>query len=128
MRPQVCRRSTIRQARFALALLAAASTASYALAESRAGNAEWRHHGRDHAFTRYSPLDQIDAANFEQLEVAWRWKSADHHLREEPGTFRGSALMIGGRVYMATSLWQIAALDAARTSSNATSAPARPGS
>ena len=66
-----------------------------------------------HAFTRYSPLDQIDGANFEQLEVAWRWKSVDHDLREEPGTFRGSALMIGGRVYMATSLWQIAALDAA---------------
>ena len=113
MRPHVCRRPTIRPARLALALLAAASMAPEAFAESRAENAEWRHHGRDHAFTRYSPLDQIDAANFEQLEVAWRWKSADHHLRDEPGTFRGSALMIGGRVYMATNLWQIAALDAA---------------
>ena len=82
-------------------------------AQSGPANAEWPHHGRDHAFTRYSPLDQIDAANFEQLEVAWRWKSADHDLREEPGTFRGSALMIDGRVYMATSLWQIVALDAA---------------
>ena len=113
MNKNLRRRSVIWQASLVLALLSAASIATAAFAQSGKGSAEWRHHGRDHAFTRYSPLDQIDAANFEQLEVAWRWKSADHDLREEPGTFRGSALMIGGRVYIATSLWQIAALDAA---------------
>jgi quinoprotein glucose dehydrogenase len=26
-------------------------------------------------FTRYSPLDQIDASNFNKLEVAWRFKT-----------------------------------------------------
>ena len=113
MNRNVHRPSTIRRPRLALALLAAASITPAVSAQSGPASAEWPHHGRDHAFTRYSPLDQIDASNFEQLEVAWRWKSADHDLREEPGTFRGSALMIGGRVYMATSLWQIAALDAA---------------
>jgi quinoprotein glucose dehydrogenase len=32
---------------------------------------EWRYIGGDAAHTRYSALDQINAANFEQLKVAW---------------------------------------------------------
>ncbi len=100
-------------------------TATSASAQPGAADAEWRHHGGDHAFTRYSALDQIDAANFPKLELAWAWESADHRLSalagssptrggadDGSGTFRGSALMIDGRVYMATNRWLIAALDA----------------
>ncbi|MDH3207168.1 MAG: PQQ-binding-like beta-propeller repeat protein [Gemmatimonadota bacterium] len=35
---------------------------------------EWRYWGADLASTRYSPLDQINADNFENLEVAWVWR------------------------------------------------------
>ena len=35
---------------------------------------EWRYWGADLASTRYSPLDQINADNFEDLEVAWVWR------------------------------------------------------
>ncbi len=35
---------------------------------------EWRYWGADLASTRYSPVDQINADNFEQLEVAWVWR------------------------------------------------------
>ena len=35
---------------------------------------EWRYLGGDASHTRYSPLDQIDAGNFEDLEVAWVWR------------------------------------------------------
>lgn len=35
---------------------------------------EWRMLGRDLAYTRYSPLNQIQKNNVERLEVAWRWK------------------------------------------------------
>ena len=35
---------------------------------------EWRFIGGDAAQTRYSPLDQITAANFETLETAWIWR------------------------------------------------------
>ena len=35
---------------------------------------EWRYIWGDAWSTRYSPLDQIDAENFEDLEVAWFWK------------------------------------------------------
>jgi quinoprotein glucose dehydrogenase len=38
---------------------------------------EWRHINGDANSTRYSPLDQINATNFERLRVAWEWKGAD---------------------------------------------------
>jgi len=42
------------------------------------GNApgEWRYWGADAWSTRYSPLDQINASNFSQLQEAWRWNAA----------------------------------------------------
>ena len=41
-------------------------------AQERADRAgEWRYIGADAAHTRYSPLDQINAENFGDLEVAW---------------------------------------------------------
>ena len=38
---------------------------------------EWRSYAGDVKGTKYSPLDQIDASNFSDLEVAWRWKLVD---------------------------------------------------
>ena len=35
-------------------------------------NGEWTYLGGDAWHTRYSTADQIDASNFEDLEVAWR--------------------------------------------------------
>tara|TARA_B100000029_G_scaffold516253_2_gene628069 strand:- start:73435 stop:75432 length:1998 start_codon:yes stop_codon:yes gene_type:complete len=42
------------------------------------GDGEWRTLGRDLAFTRYSPLDQINKNNVERLEVGWRWKQDNY--------------------------------------------------
>ena len=44
-------------------------------AQSGAAIGEWRTYGGDLGNTRYSPLDQINAANFKTLEVAWRFKT-----------------------------------------------------
>ena len=41
---------------------------------------EWPTYGGDLGNTKYSPLDQIDGNNFEELEIAWRWQSADAFL------------------------------------------------
>ena len=46
-----------------------------ARAQTGAKNGEWRTYGGDLGHTRYSPLDQINAANFKELEVAWRFKT-----------------------------------------------------
>ena len=37
---------------------------------------EWRDINGDASGARYSPLDQINASNFERLRVAWEWKGA----------------------------------------------------
>jgi quinoprotein glucose dehydrogenase len=44
---------------------------------------EWRTYGADLASTRYSPLDQINAGNFKNLEVAWRFKTDNLGPRPE---------------------------------------------
>lgn len=41
---------------------------------------EWPTYGGDLASTKYSPLDQITAANFASLKIAWRAKSPDGFL------------------------------------------------
>ena len=43
-------------------------------------NGEWRSYAGNTAGQKYSPLDQIDAGNFNQLEVAWEWTSVDRTL------------------------------------------------
>ena len=54
------------------------------------GNApgEWRYWGADAWSTRYSPLDQINASNFDKLQVAWKWNAAvdgpDEYYRTTP--------------------------------------------
>src|SRR6476646_1986114 len=49
---------------------------------------EWRYWGADAWSSRYSPLDQINASNFNQLEVAWKWDAAtlgpDEYYRTTP--------------------------------------------
>lgn len=44
-------------------------------ARSAPANSEWRGYANDLASTRYSALDQIDATNFNQLQVAWSFNS-----------------------------------------------------
>lgn len=100
-----------------LVLRLALSCALVVLAATALGDAgEWRHHGGDHAASKYSPLAEIDAGNFERLRIAWRWRSADHRVPREQlyatGDFRATPLMVGGHVYAATSHGQVAALDA----------------
>ena len=36
---------------------------------------EWRYQSGDAWGTRFSPVDQIDASNFADLEVAWEWRA-----------------------------------------------------
>ena len=92
------------------------------LAQYGATNGEWRSYGGDVGSTKYSPLDQIDAGNFDDLQVAWRWQSVDalldlEALREDIpsmsiGGLQATPLMVGGVVYIATALHQAAAIDA----------------
>ena len=52
-------------------------------AQYGATNGEWRSYGADVGGTKYSPLDQINAANFNSLEQAWSWTTVDAMLSME---------------------------------------------
>ena len=43
-------------------------------------NGEWRSYAGDIGGKKYSPLDQIDASNFTDLEIAWEWMSVDNRV------------------------------------------------
>ncbi len=81
-----------------LILLGALSIPSTVRAQSGARNGEWRTYGGDLGHTRYAPLDQINAANFSKLEVAWRFKT--DNLGPRPETqLESTPLMVNGVLY-----------------------------
>jgi quinoprotein glucose dehydrogenase len=78
---------------------------------------EWPTHGGTNANARYSSLDQITRDNVAGLRIAWRWTSPDDELMaRQPGirTWLNQAtpLMVGGVLYVSTSVSQVAAIDA----------------
>ena len=61
-------------------------------------NGAWPTYGGDLASTHYSPLDQINAENFNDLEVAWRLKT-DNFGPGPEYNLQSTPLMVGGVVY-----------------------------
>jgi len=61
-------------------------------------NGEWPHYTGDLTGARYSPLDQINAENFNKLEVAWRFKTDSLGTRPEY-KLEGTPLMVRGMIY-----------------------------
>ena len=74
------------------------STAAALSGQSGTKNGEWRTYGGDLGNTRYSPLDQINAANFSKLEVAWRFKTDNLGPRPE-FNLQSTPLMVNGVLY-----------------------------
>ncbi len=93
-----------------------------AAAQYGAVDGEWRSYAGDPGSTKYSPLDQIDAGNFSDLQIAWRWASVDADVDLEAiGSdderlsifgLQATPLMIDGVLYLSTALYQAAAVDA----------------
>src|SRR5437867_4901436 len=79
---------------------------------------EWLSYGGDKAGSKYSPLAQIGRDNFNRLRVAWTWRSADEEIAKanpqlKTWAWEATPLMVGGVLYVSTSLSQVAAIDAA---------------
>src|SRR3981189_250541 len=82
-------------------------------AQSAANGTEWPTYGGDLANTRYRPLDQINAANFNKLQIAWRFKTDSLGPRPE-FKLEGTPLMVHGVLYTtAGTRRSVVALDAA---------------
>ena len=67
-------------------------------AQTGARNGEWHTYGGDLGSTRYAPLAQINASNFKDLEVAWRFRTESLGPRPEY-QFESTPLMVRGRLY-----------------------------
>jgi quinoprotein glucose dehydrogenase len=100
----------IRKATFIVGLLGAAVVLS---AQVRFKDTEWPTHSADLAGSRYRPLDQINASNFNKLEIAWHFKTESIGNRPE-FKLEGTPLMINGVMYATAGSRRAAiALDAA---------------
>ena len=82
-------------------------------AQTGAQNGEWRTYGGDLGNTKYSPLDQINASNFNTLKLAWRFHTENLGPKPEYN-MEDTPLMVNGVVYTtAGARRDVVALDAA---------------
>lgn len=66
--------------------------------EPGTANGEWHQYTGDMKGSRYSPLDQINADNFEDLELVWSFETKNLGARAEY-TYEVTPLMVDGIVY-----------------------------
>ncbi len=64
----------------------------------RPKDTEWPTYTADLAGSKYRPLDQINASNFNKLEIAWRFKTDNLGTRPEY-KLEGTPLMVNGVIY-----------------------------
>src|ERR1700760_4469351 len=74
-------------------------TAAKAAAAPLPNETNWLHYANDLSNTRYSPLDQIDAGNFDKLEPAWRFSTNALGPRLD-ADYQSTPLVVNGRVYV----------------------------
>ena len=102
LRPGAYRRrtcpGTCRRCRAGTPRTAAAAQQGARPAKPSTANGEWPHYAADTRGSRYSPLDQINASNFNQLQVAWRLKT-DMFGPYPEWKLEGTPLMIKGVLY-----------------------------
>jgi len=94
-------------------VLAPRAMAQGAASTAARPDTDWLHYGGDLASTRYSPLDQIGAANFNKLEVAWRF-STNALGPTLDAYFNSTPLIVKGRIFTTAGMRRdVVALDAA---------------
>src|SRR5881296_2178438 len=91
--PYITGRTTMK--RTILCLLLCASSLA---AQTGARNGEWKTYGGDLGNTHYSPLDQINASNFNSLQIAWRFKT-DNLGAQPEFNLESTPLMAKGVLY-----------------------------
>jgi quinoprotein glucose dehydrogenase len=84
-----------------------------AAAQTGAKNGEWSTYGGDLGNTRYAPLNQINAANFNKLQIAWRFHTDNLGPRPEYN-LESTPLVVKGVMYStAGTRRSVVAVDAA---------------
>ena len=109
---------------------ATAALLSSALAVTQEPGAmiEWPYVGAGQAQTKYSAVDDITAANVDELEIVWRWEPNATPLEEfgtRPGPFPATPIMVGNVLFLSTMYNRVAALDVESGLSSGSSIPGR---
>jgi quinoprotein glucose dehydrogenase len=99
---------------FGAAVAVAAATIEGASSARKAG--EWIDYAGDASGQKYSPLAQINEKNVQDLEIVWKWTTADRDVQMSNAQLRASRyqdtpLMANGVLYTVTPLGMVAALD-----------------
>jgi quinoprotein glucose dehydrogenase len=96
-----------------LAALALFSPVGVPAEDGAIGMMEWPVYGGDNANRQYSSLDQINAENVKDLQIAWRWNSLDDTIEPKIRTYRFEAtpIMVRGVLYTSLSSSRVVALD-----------------
>ena len=98
------RRTMLNSSAAAVALAATPLGQSLAQAPAAApaaaapANTDWTAPSASNRAARYAPLDQINASNFNSLEVAWRFKTDNFGARPD-AFFNCTPLVVKGRMY-----------------------------
>jgi quinoprotein glucose dehydrogenase len=91
-------RRTMMAATSAAALLSTGRVFARTATPTLPANTDWLHYANDLASTRYAPLDQINAGNFNQLEMAWRFSTNALGPRLD-ADYQSTPLVVKGRIY-----------------------------
>ena len=76
-----------------------------------AADTAWASYSADATGSKYSPLDQINSSNVDQLKLAWIYETGD--MRQQPAsTIECNPIIIEGMMYLTTPGLKLAALDA----------------
>ncbi len=102
-----------RKPTYLLAAVLATAPAGLAGQEQGTSNGEWPTYGGNLSNDRYSPLEQITAENFSELEVAWRLNT-DSFGPQPEARLQTTPLMVNGVLYATVGTRRAAvAIDAA---------------
>src|SRR6516162_6385391 len=91
--------------RWALVGVAVVSVTALIAAQQGTRGGEWTRYGADSGATKYSPLDQINKDNVNQLRIAWRRPAVDPSISSRvpdfsySNNYRSTPLMVGGVLY-----------------------------
>ena len=89
------RRVAVSAALCVLLVTPAAGAAQHVNERPASEPGDWRYIGGDAGHTRSTPLDQIDASNFADLEIEWVWRSASFG----PGPPRSTPVYADGKLF-----------------------------
>jgi len=72
---------------------------------------DWPAYGGNVGATKYSPITEINKENIQSLSLAWIWTGSENDGRIAPDSFKGTPLMVQGKLFLRTRYSEVVAID-----------------